>query len=127
MNEHKIKFETTKIKPFNFLEIIELINKKIINTKIVKKILLEILKNGGSVKKIIKQKKWFQITDKIYLNKLIYKILNFEKQINFKKINKNKINRILGFFIGKVMKETNGKANPEIVNEILKKEIKKRI
>ena len=81
------------------------------------------IKTGSSADKIIKDKGLKQQSDPEEIKKIIKKVLdqNSEKVSEYKS---GKL-KLLGFFIGEVMKISAGKANPKLVNEILKRELKK--
>mgnify|MGYP000297711384 CR=1 FL=1 len=74
-------------------------------------------------KKIIKQKGLIQITDSGEIENVITKVLSQ----NIDKVNEYKSGKekLYGYFIGQIMHETKGKANPQLVNEILKKKLAK--
>ena len=79
--------------------------------------------NRKKPKKIIKQKGLIQITDSGEIENVITKVLSQ----NVDKVNEYKSGKekLYGYFIGQIMQETKGKANPKLVNEILKKKLAK--
>ena len=81
------------------------------------------VQSGGEPSKIIKDKGLQQQSDPKELEKIVKKVL--EK--NLDKITQYKAGKekLYGFFVGEVMKASSGKANPKLVNDILKKELKK--
>ena len=77
--------------------------------------------NGAKVSEVIDSKGMQQISDVGELENIIEIILNENTdQVNAYKSGKDKL---FGFFVGQVMKATQGKANPGLVNELLKKKL----
>jgi len=118
-----LELDITKIalKPEMLAELIILIEKGIISGKIAKDILPELLEKGGSPQEIVENRGLIAISDPKELEAIIDKILaeNPDKVEQFK-AGKNKLQ---GFFIGQIMKETSGKADPKLTNQILNKKL----
>ncbi|MBL0731393.1 MAG: Asp-tRNA(Asn)/Glu-tRNA(Gln) amidotransferase subunit GatB [Desulfosarcina sp.] len=101
---------------------LQLIDKGLISGKIAKKVFDEMAKTGKPPKQIVEEKGLVQVTDKTEIESIVIKIVSGNpKEAEAYKNGKTKI---LGFFVGQVMKVTRGKANPQIVNEILKEKLK---
>ncbi|WP_041533999.1 Asp-tRNA(Asn)/Glu-tRNA(Gln) amidotransferase subunit GatB [Petrotoga mobilis] len=118
MKENDDTIENVKIKPEHFAELKMLLDTNTISTKIAKDIFPQMYKTGDSPKLIVEKKGLEQIENEDELKKIIENILkenpdSVEKYKNGKK-------KLLGFFVGQVMKETKGKASPQKTNEILK-------
>ena len=81
------------------------------------------VQSGDEPSKIIKEKGLKQQSDPKELEKIVKKVLekNLDKVTQFKSGKE----KLYGFFVGEVMKASSGKANPKLVNDILKKELKK--
>jgi aspartyl-tRNA(Asn)/glutamyl-tRNA(Gln) amidotransferase subunit B len=96
--------------------------KKIISLIQLQKKILEVLWDQDlTVQEIIKKENLEQISNEDELLKIIMKIIEENpKQHNQYKSGKDKL---FGFFVGQVMKETQGSADPKVVNEILRKEL----
>ena len=94
-----------------------------ISGKIAKEVFDIMIKTGSLADKIIEDKGLKQQSDPEEIKKIIKKVLdkNSEKVSEYKS---GKV-KLFGFFIGEVMKISSGKANPKLVNEILKTELKK--
>lgn len=107
------------ISPENFAEFIILIHKGEISSKIAKEVLLEMFKKGRDPSYIIKEKGLEQISDGAEIEKIIKIVISKNEKVvqDFKKGKGNAIQ----FLVGQVMAATRGKADPVIVNEILKK------
>ena len=118
LNSDNIDIEESKLSSNNFAILIERISDKTISGKIAKSILEEVWESGDDVDNIIKDKGLVQIQDESILEEIAQKIINNNlSQVEAYKGGKDKL---FGFFVGQVMKETQGKANPQSVNDILK-------
>lgn len=118
INEEKISINEFPISAENLGKLIELINKNIISGKIAKEIFSEMLKSNKDPEEIVKEKNLIQITDTTEIESIVDKVLmQNQKQVEEYLSGKEKV---WGFFIGQIMRETKGKANPQIVNDILK-------
>jgi aspartyl-tRNA(Asn)/glutamyl-tRNA(Gln) amidotransferase subunit B len=94
-----------------------------ISGKIAKDVVEEMYRTGDKPGKIVKDKGWIQILDKGEIEKAIEKAMQANpKQVEGYRAGKEKL---FGFFVGEVMKETKGKANPQLVNELLKEKLKR--
>ena len=121
LNKHDISLDESKIDATNFSELIQKITDNTISGKIAKEVLEEIWITGTKVSEVIDSKGMQQISDEGELENIIETILNENNnQVNAYKSGKDKL---FGFFVGQVMKATQGKANPGLVNELLKKKL----
>ncbi|MDO9565513.1 MAG: Asp-tRNA(Asn)/Glu-tRNA(Gln) amidotransferase subunit GatB [Candidatus Desulfaltia sp.] len=103
-------------------ELLKLIDNGIISNKIAKTIFEEMAQTGKAAKQLVKEKHLVQVTDVSAIEEVVSNVLTAcPKEVESYKNGKTKL---LGFFVGQVMKETKGKANPKIVNEILKEKLK---
>ncbi|MEF3254665.1 MAG: Asp-tRNA(Asn)/Glu-tRNA(Gln) amidotransferase GatCAB subunit B, partial [Deferribacterales bacterium] len=122
MNETGKGIRGINITPTYLAEIIELIDKSVISVKIAKEVIEDVINTGKSPKKIVDEKGLVQIADESELEKIVKKVLeNSPKEVERFKSGEKKLT---GFFVGQIMKETKGKANPKIVNELLEKLLK---
>jgi aspartyl-tRNA(Asn)/glutamyl-tRNA(Gln) amidotransferase subunit B len=103
----------------NLAQLLQLIDDKIISSKIAKTVFDEMAQTGSPPKKIVAAKGLVQVTDESTIKALVLKIL--QQCSTEVKDYKNGKTKLFGFFVGQVMKETKGKANPKIVNDVLKK------
>ncbi len=123
VNEKKINIAEFPVSPKNLGELINLIQDNVISGKIAKEIFPEMIETGKSPGEIVKEKNLVQITDTSELEGIVKTVLeNNPAQVEQYKSGKEKV---FGFFVGQVMRETKGKANPKLVNEILRKELSK--
>ena len=118
-----ISGEDFLITPENFAEFITLISEGKISSKIAKMVLEEMFKTGADPLHIIEEKGLTQITNEAEIEKIVKEVIS-ENQKAVEDFKKGKINT-LQFLIGQVMAITKGKANPEIVNKILKETLTK--
>ncbi len=111
--------ENCKITPENFAEFITLINDGKITSKTAKEILVEMQKTGADPSAIIDERGLNQVTDEGEIEEAIKKVIE-ENQSAVEDFKKGKQN-VLQFLSGRVMAATRGKANPQIVQKLLKK------
>ncbi|MCD6450329.1 MAG: Asp-tRNA(Asn)/Glu-tRNA(Gln) amidotransferase subunit GatB [Thermotogaceae bacterium] len=120
MNENKIEsIYDTKIAPEHFKELFDLIDSGKITTNIAKNLIRDILKTGKSPKEIVKEKGLEVETDESKIGEIIKKAM--KQNPDAVQQYKNGKKSVIGFFIGAVMKETRGKADPKIVQKIATK------
>ena len=104
-------------------KLVILIDKGTISSSIGKKVLVELFENPRDPEDIIKEKGWIQISDEGAVKEVVMKILEANPQsIADYKAGKDKA---LGFLVGQAMKETKGKANPQMLNKMFLEELKK--
>lgn len=109
------------IPPEDLAALIQLIEKDVISGKIAKTVFEEMAASGKPPKQIVEEKGLVQITDSSAIESLVDTVLaNNPKQVEDYKSGNAKI---IGFFVGQVMRETKGKANPKLVNEVLRKKL----
>ena len=123
LKKENIKIENSSVSPANLGKLIKLIITDKISGKIAKEVFEEMFKTSKSPESIVKRKGLTQVSDSKEIEKIIDSILNNNKDkiIEFKK-GKTKL---LGYFVGQVMKESKGKANPKILNQILSQKLRK--
>jgi aspartyl-tRNA(Asn)/glutamyl-tRNA(Gln) amidotransferase subunit B len=121
LNAHNIPILSSPIKPESLGELIEMIDQGTISGKIAKTVFLEMWKTEDSAKKIVKEKGFVQVTDRESIEKMVEEILqsNLSQVVEYQ-AGKTKL---MGFFVGAAMKISKGQANPDLVNEILKKKL----
>lgn len=104
-------------------KLVELIDKGTISSAIAKKVIVELFENPKDPEEIIKEKGWIQISDEGAIKEVVMKILeNNPQSVADFKAGKD---RALGFLVGQAMKETKGKANPQMLNQMFLEELKK--
>ncbi len=121
LNESKINITDFSVSPADMGSLINLINDGTISGKIAKEIFPLMVQEKKDPLAIIKEKNLFQITDETALEKIVDEIISLNSS-ELKQYFEGK-EKVFGFFVGQVMKKTQGKANPKSVNEILKKKL----
>ena len=123
LNEKEMEPEEIPFTAEELAEMVTLINKGTISTSIGKKVLDELFENPKSPSKIIEEKGWVQISDKSAIKEVVLKVLaeNAQSVADYKAGK----DRALGFLVGQAMKQTKGKANPKMLNEMFIEELKK--
>ena len=102
-------------------KLVILIDKGTISSSIGKKVLEELFENPRDPEEIIKEKGWIQISDEGAIREVVKKVLEANpKSIADYKAGKDKA---LGFLVGQAMKETKGKANPQMLNKLFLEEM----
>jgi len=122
LNEKNLEITESPIKSKNLSNLINLIKDGTISGKIAKTV-FELMSDGDKNPiDIVKEKSLKQESDPKKLEKLIEKVIT-ENQDKVKEYKSGK-EKLFGFFVGQAMKVSSGKANPQLVNEILKKKLK---
>ena len=121
LNNKSIEITKSPITSENLAKLINLIKDGTISGKIAKTVFEIMADSGKDPKKIVEEKGLKQQSDPKELEKIIDKVISDNpKNVEAYKSGKDKL---FGFFVGQVMKQSNGKANPQLVNEILKKKL----
>ena len=121
LNDSGLEIEDLKFGPKDLADLIELVNADKISNNIGKKVLRDMFETGKSPEKIVKEKGLIQISDEGQLTEIVDKVLleNEQSIIDYR----NGKDRALGFLVGQVMKATHGKANPQMVNQIIREKL----
>ena len=118
-----IEIAKAPVTPENLAKLLALIAKGTISGKIAKKVFAEMWKDGAEPEEIVKAQGLVQISDTGALKELVVKVIaNNPKAVEDFKAGKKKA---VGALVGQIMKETKGKANPKVINELLNDELKK--
>jgi len=119
LKEHRLEISECKITPETLSELILEIEQGIINTKTAQEVFEEMATNGKYPSIIVQEKGLKQISSVEELEPIIKKIIvDNPKQVEQYKSGNE---RLFAFFVGQTMKATQGKANPQIINDILRK------
>ncbi len=121
LNEQKIEIGQFTVSAEHLGELVNLINKNTISGKIAKEVFPEMLKENKPPAVIVKEKNLVQITDTGEIEGIISTILESNKDEVQQYLDGKE--KVFGFFVGQVMRSTKGKANPKIVNEILREKL----
>ena len=109
------------VTPEMLADMIQLVEKGTISGKIAKTVMEEMYATGKPAQKIIEEKGLVQISDSREIEKIIDKVL----EDNAKPVAQYRAGKTgsFGFFVGQVMKATGGRANPQTVNDLLRKKL----
>jgi aspartyl-tRNA(Asn)/glutamyl-tRNA(Gln) amidotransferase subunit B len=122
MNKAGISFENLKVSADNLSGLLDLMKSGEISGKIAKDVLDEMFETGESAAKIVESKGLKQVSDTGAIEKIIDEVL--EKNAGQLAAYRGGQEKLFGFFVGQVMKESKGQANPAVVNELLIKKLK---
>ena len=118
LKEQHITINETKITPESLTKLIQLIEKGTISNNIAKNLVMTLVKEGGDPAEIVEKQGLGVISDEGAIKEICQKIVDSNpNQVAAYKGGKQ---QLFGFFVGQVMKETKGRANPQTVNELLK-------
>jgi len=117
LNNKKLSITEIALKPNTLAELTTLIENGTISGKIAKDILPELLTQGGSAKELVERKGLTQISDTSALEAMIEQVL----QANPKELEqyRNGKTKLIGFFVGQVIKQTGGRADPKLTHQLL--------
>ncbi|WZL74054.1 Asp-tRNA(Asn)/Glu-tRNA(Gln) amidotransferase subunit GatB [Clostridiaceae bacterium 35-E11] len=106
----------------DFVQLLKYIEEGIISNNIGKKVFHEMYETGKKPETIVKEKGWIQVSDENLIKEMVQSVVHEHPQsvIDYKSGKE----RVLGFLVGKVMKMSKGKANPQIVNTLIKEALK---
>lgn len=118
LKAEKVSLEQTQLTAEALAELAELTEAKTVSSAIAKQLLPELLTQGGMPKATMERLGLVQISDEGALNTMIAEVLEANPtQLAQYRSGKDKL---FGFFVGQLMKKTQGRANPEVVNQLLK-------
>jgi len=111
-----------KFTPSQIAGLVQMLDEEIISSKIAKQVFEEMVKSGENPSKIVEDKGLIQISDPAQILPIIDEVManNPDNVEKFKAGN----TKLLGFFVGQVLKATGGKANPQVVNKLVNEKLK---
>jgi len=119
LNAKNKTIEDSPVSAERLAELLRLIDSGVISGKIAKTVFEEMAASGKAPEAIVREKGLVQVTDGDAIAEVVKKVLgDHATELSDYREGKTKL---FGFFVGQVMKATRGKANPKMVNEILKK------
>ena len=122
LNEKEMEPSDIPFTAEHLAKLVELIDKGTISSAIGKKVVTELFENPDDPQKVIEEKGWIQISDEGAIKEVVLKVLeNNPQSVSDFKAGKDKA---LGFLVGQAMKETKGKANPQMLNKMFLEELK---
>lgn len=121
LNRNDREIEECPVSPQHLAELLRLLDSGVISGRIAKAVFDEMFASGKSAQSIVDEKGLVQVSDQTALEAAVDQVLSENPgEVSQFRAGKEKL---LGFFVGQVMKKTRGKANPQIVNEILAKKL----
>jgi aspartyl-tRNA(Asn)/glutamyl-tRNA(Gln) amidotransferase subunit B len=121
LNDTGTAIEQCPVSPAKLAALVRLIDGGIISGTIAKKVFEEIWKNGGEPEAVVQQQGLAQVSDTGAIETAIDQIMAANQgQVDEYRSGKEKV---FGFFVGQVMKTMKGKANPAVVNDLLKQKL----
>jgi aspartyl-tRNA(Asn)/glutamyl-tRNA(Gln) amidotransferase subunit B len=121
LNAENKEIESCPVKPDRLADMVKMIEDGVISTKIAKTVFEEMYKSGKDAETVVKEHGLVQVSDTGAIEAIIDEVIkaNPAQQADYK-AGKDKL---FGFFVGQVMKASKGKANPDMVNQLLKKKL----
>ena len=124
VNDEHLALADFPVSPEKLAAMVNLIADGVISGKIAKEVFEEMLKTREHPKTIVERKGLVQLSDTGAIEKIIDEILS-KNPLQREQFRNGKA-QVFGFFVGETMKATKGKANPKLVNEILKKKLSEK-
>ena len=121
LNAEGKTIDASPISPTNLARLLKLIDEEVISSKIAKTVFDEMARSGRDPDRIVKDEGLVQVTDATQIETVVDNIMAAHPdEVQAYRSGKTKL---LGFFVGQVMRETKGKANPQVVNEVLRQKL----
>jgi aspartyl-tRNA(Asn)/glutamyl-tRNA(Gln) amidotransferase subunit B len=122
VNANRLSYDTLPFRPEQLAEMVQLIEQGAISGKIAKEILPELLEQGGSPKAIVEARGLGMLSDPAAIGAIVEALLAAHpEEVAAFRGGKTKLQ---GFFVGQLMKQTGGKADPKLANQILNQKLK---
>ncbi len=121
LNEKKIGIEESPVSAENLGKLVDLISQNVISGKIAKDVFVLMVESGENPEKIVEEKGLKQVTDSGAIEAIVEKVIA-ANPANVEAYRGGKTG-LMGWFVGQVMKESQGKANPGVVNSLLKEKL----
>lgn len=110
-----------KVTPENLAALLTIVEKGTISGKIAKTVFVEMMESGKDAATIVKEKNLVQMSDEGDLVRIVQEIMS-ENPDQVAQFREGKT-KVMGFFVGQLMKRTKGRANPQMANELFQKEL----
>ena len=118
LKDAEVEVEASPVTPAALAELVVLIEKGTISGKIAKRVFAEMAASGGGAEEIVEREGWAQLADPAAIEVLVDEVLAAHpaQRDDYRAGREN----LLGFFVGKVMAASSGRAHPELVNKLLR-------
>jgi aspartyl-tRNA(Asn)/glutamyl-tRNA(Gln) amidotransferase subunit B len=122
LNKNWVAIADVKVKPVQMADLIKLIESGKLNNRMAKEVFADMFASGKDAAAVVEEQGLGQVSDEAEIEKIVGKVIkeNPAQVAQFKAGNE----KIFGFLVGQVMKETQGRANPEVANRLLKNKLK---
>ena len=124
LNKNNLNLNNSPVSPENLGQLIKLISTNEISGKIAKDVLDDMFSTGKTAREIVDEKGLKQVTNEEEIEKVIDEVISENPKMVEQYLGGK--DKLLGFFVGQAMKLTKGKANPKILNDILKQKLIKK-
>ena len=121
LNADNKEIEACPLRPDRLAGMVKMIADGVISTKIAKTVFEEMYRTGKDAETVVKEQGLVQVSDTGEIEKIIAEVIraNPSQHADYK----GGKDKLFGFFVGQVMKASKGKANPDVVNQLLKKKL----
>jgi aspartyl-tRNA(Asn)/glutamyl-tRNA(Gln) amidotransferase subunit B len=125
LNDESIEIERSKMTPAHMADLVQLVQASVVSSTGAKQVIAAVWKTGESVSTIVEREGLKQVSDVSSLEPAVDKVItaNPGPAAEFRAGTDLLKAKLIGFFVGKVMKETGGKANPGMIQELIKKKL----
>jgi aspartyl-tRNA(Asn)/glutamyl-tRNA(Gln) amidotransferase subunit B len=121
LNSAGIEIQDSKVKPADLAELLKMVADNVINGKMAKTVFDEMFETGKSPKEIVKSKGMVQVSSETELYPIIDQVISENPRIVQDFLGGKE--KSFGFLVGQVMRYTQGRGNPQAVNELLRKRL----
>ncbi len=121
LKENDLEAEQIPVEAQQLVQLLALVDRGIVSLRVAKQVFVEMCQTGRSPAQIVEEKGWHQVSDEEVIARAVEEAIAGNEAV-VKDYRKGK-ERALGFLVGQVMKVTRGKANPEVVNRLLREKL----
>lgn len=121
LKEKKISINTCKVTPENLAKIVNMLESNMISNQVAKQVFEQVAETGQNPELFVEEKGLKQIGSHDELEQIILELFQEHPQ-EIKRLKAGE-QKLIGFFVGQAMKKTKGKANPKIIQDLLKKHL----
>ncbi len=121
LNRHELPIAQSPVSPVQLGHLVQRLEDDTLSSKTAKELFEALWDNGGTVDTLIEELGLKQISDTGELEAIVVQVMT-DNPDQVEQLRKGK-DKVLGFFVGQIMKATQGKANPKQVNELIRKNI----
>jgi aspartyl-tRNA(Asn)/glutamyl-tRNA(Gln) amidotransferase subunit B len=125
LNVTNIEIKDAKVEPQHLVEMLDLIDKGTLSTTMAKTVFEEMFHSGKSASQVVKEKGLAQLSDEHSLVKVVNEVVSLKENAPAVADFKKGKEQALKFLVGQVMKATKGQANPQMLNELLRRMLAK--